>query len=84
MDRAGISTSGLDAQAGSLESRRQADGRQLFPVPRDPAQLVFNAWSDGEEWTGKMPVDGKAYQHIQWIEILHGEANKDSCESLQH
>jgi hypothetical protein len=63
------------------------DGKQTasnsFQVPRDPAQLMFNAWSTGDDgWTGLMPVNGKAYQQIQWIEILHGKASKATCNRI--
>ncbi|KAM5361530.1 hypothetical protein ACJZ2D_013038 [Fusarium nematophilum] len=53
-----------------------------FQVPRDPATLTFNAWSDGGDWTGKMPVGGVAYQQIQWIEILYGSADEGTCKRV--
>ncbi|KAJ4263463.1 hypothetical protein NW762_006282 [Fusarium torreyae] len=56
--------------------------RNSFQVPRDPAQLSFNAWSDGKDWTGTLPVGGAAYQQIQWIEILHGRTDADSCSRV--
>ncbi|KAJ8132356.1 hypothetical protein O1611_g1270 [Lasiodiplodia mahajangana] len=50
------------------------DGQQAasiaFQVPRDPSQVIFNAWSDGGEWSGNMTVGGEAYLQIQWIEIV--------------
>lgn len=59
------------------------DGKQTatlsFQVPRDPATLSFNAWSDGSSWPGTMAVGGEAWQQIQWIEILAGPADKASC-----
>ncbi|KAF5021951.1 hypothetical protein F66182_5991 [Fusarium sp. NRRL 66182] len=54
--------------------------RNAFQVPRDPAQLVFNAWSDGGDWTGTLPEGGSAYQQIMWIEILHGSADAATCQ----
>lgn len=53
--------------------------RNDFQVPKDAATLTFNAWSNGGEWTGEMAEGGVAYQQIQWIEILHGEADEASC-----
>lgn len=53
-----------------------------FQVPRDPAQFSFNAWSDGGDWTGTMAEGGVAYQQIQWIEILHGQADKATCKRV--
>ncbi|KAI1153378.1 glycoside hydrolase family 16 protein [Nemania diffusa] len=51
------------------------DGDQVasiaFQVPRDPSQVIFNAWSDGGEWSGNMSVGGDAYLQIQWIEIVY-------------
>ncbi|KAK2072232.1 hypothetical protein P8C59_006603 [Phyllachora maydis] len=51
------------------------DGAQaatiVFQAPRDPAQLVFNAWSDGGEWTGNMSLEDAAYLQIQWLEMVY-------------
>ncbi|KAI9147474.1 Concanavalin A-like lectin/glucanase, subgroup [Paramyrothecium foliicola] len=60
------------------------DGQETFAmafqVPKDPSQIVFNAWSDGKPgWTGLMPVGGAAYQDIQWIEILANVTTQESC-----
>lgn len=41
-----------------------------FQTPRDTAQIHFNAWSNGNGWTGKMPVYDEAYLQIQWIEMV--------------
>jgi hypothetical protein len=50
------------------------NGRQTaqiaFQVPRDPAQVVLNAWSDGGQWTGNMSVHDAAYFQIQWLEMI--------------
>ncbi|CAH0057484.1 unnamed protein product [Clonostachys solani] len=54
---------------------------QTFQAPKDPNKVNFNAWSDGGDWTGKMPEGGVAYQQIQWIEMLHNVADKASCSS---
>ncbi|KAH7126376.1 concanavalin A-like lectin/glucanase domain-containing protein [Dactylonectria estremocensis] len=53
-----------------------------FQVPVDPASLMWNAWSNGNTWTGKMDVGGVAYQQIQWIEVLYGPADAGSCQKV--
>ncbi|KAI0389509.1 glycoside hydrolase family 16 protein [Xylariaceae sp. FL0594] len=57
------------------------DGRNVasiaFQVPRDPSQVIFNAWSDGGEWSGNMTVGGAAYLQIQWIEIVFNKTGND-------
>ncbi|ATY60251.1 xylanase 3 [Cordyceps militaris] len=51
------------------------DGREAasiaFQVPRDPAAVNFNAWSDGGSWSGNMTVGDEASLQIQWIEMLY-------------
>ncbi|KAM0436727.1 hypothetical protein ACHAPT_002438 [Fusarium lateritium] len=55
-----------------------------FQTPKDPAQVLFNAWSDGGSWSGNMSPNGAAYMQIQWIEMVYngtGEgAGKRSLE----
>ncbi|KAF7552428.1 hypothetical protein G7046_g7407 [Stylonectria norvegica] len=62
------------------------DGKQTaaisFQVPKDPASLTFNAWSDGGVWTGVMAKKGMAYQNIQWVEILYGLSSATSCKRV--
>lgn len=53
-----------------------------FQVPKDASSLIFNAWSNGGSWTGKMDEGGVAYQQIQWIEILYGPAEASSCQKV--
>ncbi|TGJ80317.1 hypothetical protein E0Z10_g8439 [Xylaria hypoxylon] len=73
------------------------DGRQVasiaFQVPRDPSQVIFNAWSDGGEWSGNMSVGKDAYLQIQWIEIVYNSTgnakttdkrNEDTAWSLSN
>lgn len=55
---------------------------QTFQAPKDPSKVNLNAWSDGGDWTGKMPEGGVAYQQIQWIEMLYNNADKASCSSV--
>ena len=60
------------------------DGEQTFDmtfqVPEKPAQVILNAWSNGDDgWTGKMPVGGRAYQYVQWIELLYDVTDAGSC-----
>jgi len=51
------------------------NGKELtsieFQTPRDPSRIHLNAWSDGGNWTGKMPVKGEAHLQIQWWEIIY-------------
>jgi hypothetical protein len=42
-----------------------------FQVPRDPAGLIVNMWSDGGPWTGIMSVHDAAYLQIQYIEVVY-------------
>jgi len=42
-----------------------------FQAPRDPAQIMFNAWSDGGSWSGNMSFNAHAYMQIQWIEMVY-------------
>ncbi|KAI8626931.1 glycoside hydrolase family 16 protein [Xylariaceae sp. FL1651] len=48
-----------------------------FQVPRDPSQIIFNAWSDGGYWTGNMTVGSSAYLQIQWIDIVYNSTGND-------
>lgn len=41
-----------------------------FQVPRDPAPLIFNAWSNGGPFTGNMTVGGEAFMNIEWINMV--------------
>ena len=56
--------------------------RNSFQVPKDPATLTFNAWSNGDTWTGTIPEGGVAYQQIQWIELLSGRVDGATCSSV--
>ncbi|KAM3453785.1 hypothetical protein MY3296_003446 [Beauveria thailandica] len=61
------------------------DGREAasiaFQVPREPAAVNFNAWSDGGSWSGNMTVGDEASLQIQWIEMLYNStgAGKQSA-----
>ncbi|KAM0324353.1 hypothetical protein ACHAQA_008134 [Verticillium albo-atrum] len=50
------------------------NGEQVTSIklqaPKDPSRVLFNAWSDGGSWTGKMAVNDEAYMQIQWIEMV--------------
>ncbi|KAL2158790.1 hypothetical protein VTH06DRAFT_3982 [Thermothelomyces fergusii] len=50
--------------------------RIAFQAPRDPLQLIFNAWSDGGSWSGRMPVGGQASLQIKWIEIVYNTTDR--------
>lgn len=51
------------------------DGKQVakitFQAPKDPAQVIFNAWSDGGSWSGVMPKHDEAFLQIKWIEMVY-------------
>jgi hypothetical protein len=42
-----------------------------FQVPRDPAGLIANMWSDGSSWTGNMTLHDESYFQIQYIELVY-------------
>jgi hypothetical protein len=42
-----------------------------FQVPRDPAGLMINMWSNGGSWTGNMSIYDEAFLQIQWIELVY-------------
>ncbi|KAK8076555.1 hypothetical protein PG994_003827 [Apiospora phragmitis] len=58
-----------------------------FQTPRDPAQVIFNMWSEGTAWTGNMTRGDAAYMQIQWIELLYnstGDATTNSNSNVRH
>ncbi|KXX73764.1 Exoglucanase 2 [Madurella mycetomatis] len=52
-----------------------------FQAPRDPALVIFNAWSDGGSWSGHMPVGGEAYLQIRWIEMVYNNTDPGVSKS---
>ncbi|KAI1772317.1 glycoside hydrolase family 16 protein [Hypoxylon cercidicola] len=58
------------------------DGRPVnnntYQVPRDPATLLFNVWSDGGRWSGPMASGQSAFMDVQWIEILYNNTDYPS------
>ncbi|KAB5558543.1 glycoside hydrolase family 16 protein [Coniochaeta sp. 2T2.1] len=62
------------------QSTWYVDGAQTanisFQVPRDPAQVILNAWSDGGGWSGNMTLGGAAYMQIQWVEMVYNSTEK--------
>lgn len=52
-----------------------------FQVPRDPAGLIVNMWSDGGPWTGNMSLYDAAYLQIQYIEIVYNTSGPYSGSS---
>ncbi|EKJ78121.1 hypothetical protein NXS19_011606 [Fusarium pseudograminearum] len=48
-----------------------------FQKPKDPAQIILNAWSDGGSWSGNMSLGDAAYMQIQWIDMVYN-TTKDS------
>lgn len=55
---------------------------QTFQAPKDPSRIVFNAWSNGDSWSGAMSQGGHAYQNIQWIEMLYNSVPRSSCQRV--
>jgi hypothetical protein len=53
----------------------QQVSRITFQAPRDPAQVIFNAWSDGGSWSGEMAVGSEAYLQIRWIEMVYNSTD---------
>lgn len=41
-----------------------------FQAPRDPAQVMFNSWSDGGSWSGAMQEGQEAVMQIKFIEMV--------------
>jgi beta-glucanase (GH16 family) len=62
------------------------DGEEVwdtgFQAPRDPARVLFNAWSDGGSWSGEMEEGGQAMLEIRWIEMLYNttDTREGKCE----
>ncbi|GAP92025.2 putative glycoside hydrolase family 16 protein [Rosellinia necatrix] len=42
-----------------------------FQAPRDPSQVIFNAWSDGGTWSGNMTAGASAELQVQWVEFVY-------------
>ncbi|KAK1759992.1 glycoside hydrolase [Echria macrotheca] len=52
-----------------------------FQAPRDPAQVMFNSWSDGGSWSGPMAVNTEAYMQIQWIELVYNNTDPGNVKT---
>ncbi|KAL6870072.1 hypothetical protein ACO1O0_001407 [Amphichorda felina] len=53
-----------------------------YQTPRDPSQIIFNAWSNGGYWSGNMSTYDEAYLQVQWIEMVFnktGGEDEGSC-----
>ncbi|KAI1101704.1 glycoside hydrolase family 16 protein [Jackrogersella minutella] len=50
-----------------------------YQAPVDPATILFNAWSDGGNWSGVMAVGQAAYLQIQWIELIYNNTAEPSA-----
>jgi hypothetical protein len=55
--------------------------RITFQAPRDPALVMFNAWSDGGSWSGDMLVGAQAYLQIQWIEMVYNSTDAGAVKT---
>ncbi|KIW37704.1 uncharacterized protein PV06_10336 [Exophiala oligosperma] len=51
------------------------DGEMMYnttkSVPTVPSNLMFNLWSNGQSFSGKMRVGREVYVAVQWIEIAY-------------
>ncbi|KAK0710290.1 glycoside hydrolase family 16 protein [Lasiosphaeria miniovina] len=52
-----------------------------FQAPRDPAQVMFNSWSDGGSWSGHMPLNSEAYLQMQWIEMVYNNTDPGAVKT---
>lgn len=52
-----------------------------FQAPRDPAQVMFNSWSDGGSWSGPMKVNDQASMQIQWIELVYNNTDPGNVKT---
>ncbi|KAJ9157497.1 Concanavalin A-like lectin/glucanase [Pleurostoma richardsiae] len=52
-----------------------------FQAPRDPAQLMFNSWSDGGSWSGNMSLNQAASLQIQWIDMVFNNTESKFVKS---
>ncbi|KAK4148927.1 Exoglucanase 2 [Chaetomidium leptoderma] len=59
----------------------QLVSRITFQAPRDPAQVMFNTWSDGGSWSGNMKVGTEAYMQIRWIEMVYNNTDPGAVKS---
>lgn len=59
----------------------QQVSRITFQAPRDPAQVMFNTWSDGGSWSGDMQVGGEAFMQIRWIEMVYNSTDPGAVRS---
>ncbi|RGP67772.1 hypothetical protein FLONG3_8391 [Fusarium longipes] len=53
-----------------------------FQTPKDPAQIILNAWSDGGSWSGNMSLGDAAYMQIQWIDMVYNTTQNKDKRSL--
>ncbi|KAL2133224.1 hypothetical protein VTI74DRAFT_2733 [Chaetomium olivicolor] len=65
----------------------QLVSRITFQAPRDPAQVMFNTWSDGGSWSGDMQVGTEAYLQKRWIEMVYNNVNlravkQEGCKNV--
>ncbi|KAL6925142.1 hypothetical protein FSST1_002416 [Fusarium sambucinum] len=55
-----------------------------FQTPKDPAQIILNAWSDGGSWSGNMSLGDSAYMQIQWIDMVYNATKDNDKRSLDN
>ncbi len=42
-----------------------------YQVPKSPAGLILNMWSDGGTWTGNMSTFDEAFLQIQYMQVVY-------------
>ncbi|KAK4168336.1 glycoside hydrolase [Cladorrhinum sp. PSN259] len=47
-----------------------------FQAPRDPAQVMFNVWSDGGSWSGTMDEGTEAVMQVKWIDMVFNNTER--------
>jgi len=53
-----------------------------FQVPRDPASVILNMWSDGGSWTSTMAPYEYAYFQIQYLDLVFNSSTSTSKRDL--
>ncbi|KAI1341288.1 concanavalin A-like lectin/glucanase domain-containing protein [Xylariaceae sp. FL0016] len=58
--------------------------RISFQVPTGPLTVLFNAWSDGGEWSGVMAAGGEAEMQIQWIDLTYNNTAEPAASACSN
>ncbi|KAK4187724.1 glycoside hydrolase [Podospora australis] len=54
-----------------------------FQAPRDPAQIMFNSWSDGGSWSGEMGEGQEAVMQIKFLDMVFNNTEATGRPGLQ-